>query len=133
LIYGTGGLAYGRVGVSGNTIISETSTGLNSGPPFAIPPSGSQFDAFKTNVRFAVGGGIEGKWSYLLPAGWTWKVEYLYLDLGSLNTGTTLVPTTFPGSGGFTNAIISAQTGAIHTHFHRQHRARRAELSIPLM
>jgi outer membrane immunogenic protein len=115
LVYGTGGLAYGRVSVSGNTIFTETSTGLNnSAPPFALPPGGTQFNASKTGVGFAVGGGIEGK-SFWLPAGWTWKLEYLYVDLGSLDVVTPYaIPATFfPTNPLFT---ISAQAGAIITH-----------------
>ena len=124
LIYGTGGLAYGRVGVSANTIITETGTGLNNGGPPATAPNftvtgGTPFGAFKTSVGFAVGAGVEGRWSYWLPAGWTWKVEYLYVDLGSLDTVTPFaVPGTIFPNNVFPNATISAQTGAITTHTH---------------
>ena len=72
LIYGTGGMAYGRVGSSGNTITSGTAaiaggTTLSGAAPFS---------ASKTNVGFSVGGGMEGRLSWL-PPNWTWKLEYL--------------------------------------------------------
>jgi outer membrane immunogenic protein len=83
LIYGTGGLAYGEVATSGNANISTALVGF-VGPSFM--PTAAGFDASKTNVGFSVGGGMEGRVSYWLPPNWTWKLEYLYLDLGSVNT-----------------------------------------------
>jgi outer membrane immunogenic protein len=84
LLYGTGGLAYGRVEVSGSPI--ATNATLLFGGAFPYTGAGSAFTAAKTNVGFAVGGGVEGKLSPWLPANWSWKLEYLYLDLGSLNS-----------------------------------------------
>jgi len=93
LLYGTGGLAYGRVGVSG--ITNVTGIEITNGFPatIALTPAATAFSESKINVGFAVGGGIEGGFSYLLPAGWTWKLEYLYVDLGSLDTAAP-----FPGA-----------------------------------
>jgi outer membrane immunogenic protein len=85
-------LAYGDVEVSGNTVVTVSKfngTGV--------------FSASKTNVGFSVGGGIEG--SAWLPANWMWKLEYLYLDLGSLDV------TTFYSSG------VGGGTITTHTHF----------------
>jgi outer membrane immunogenic protein len=92
LFYGTGGLAYGDVEVSGNTVASFFKTSGNG-----------VFSASKTNVGFSVGGGIEG--SAWLPANWTWKLEYLYLDLGSLDVVTSL------------NFGSGTGTTTTHTHF----------------
>ena len=57
LIYGTGGLAYGRVSVSGSTNVFATPS------PSSLPlvSQAVGFGASKTNVGFSVGGGIEGK------------------------------------------------------------------------
>ena len=78
-IFGTGGLAYGHVKLSGvsttNATISETDITTFTSDTTAISAS-------KTNVGYSVGGGIEG--AIRLPAKWRWKAEYLYLDLGSL-------------------------------------------------
>jgi outer membrane immunogenic protein len=84
LIYATVGLAYGEVGVSGNATIDSLLVVVN--------PVG--FSASKTNVGFAVGAGMEGRLTGWLPANWTWKLEYIHLDLGSLNTAVQFQPTT---------------------------------------
>jgi outer membrane immunogenic protein len=117
LLYGTGGLAYGRVEVSGVTNVSgSVNTNVGSGLPPVIPfTSGANaFGDSRTNFGFAVGAGIEGKISY--RTGWTWKLEYLYLDLGSLNTAGP-----FPGGSspfGSVTLLTTPFTGAITTHTH---------------
>ena len=82
-MFGTGGLAYGRVNVSGITNVSVT---VANGLIFA--PNSVSASASKTNIGFALGAGVEG---IFLPSSpnWTWKVEYLYVDLGSLDTLST--------------------------------------------
>jgi outer membrane immunogenic protein len=107
LIYGTGGLAYGKVAVSGNANISAATVGVGSQ---VFSPTTAGLGASKTNVGFSVGGGVEG--SYWLPPNWMWKLEYLYLDLGSLDTANSFAlapPTTFAST---------ALTGAFTTHTH---------------
>ena len=85
-----------EVGVSGNVIA-----------PFDSNPVG--FAASKTNIGVAVGGGMEGRLSGWLPPNWTWKLEYIHLDLGSLNSALTFLPTTvLPGV--VANAAISMRT-----------------------
>jgi opacity protein-like surface antigen len=69
----------------------------------------------KTNVGFSVGAGMEGKLGFL-PANWAWKLEYLYVDLGSLDAVSSFnagIPATFPN---FTTAAARGTT-ALHTHF----------------
>ncbi len=108
LLYGTGGLAYGRVGVSGNVSVSG-----GSPPPPAVNtfgPSTNTFAASRTNIGFAAGAGLEGK---LFSPQWTWKLEYLYVDLGSLDTSTSFVAA---------SAILLAASGlagtaTTHTRF----------------
>jgi outer membrane immunogenic protein len=72
LLYGTGGLAYGNVKVT------DTMTVNNFG---AI--TSSTFNTSTTRAGWTVGFGVEG----VIPnaPAWTWKVEYLYIDLGSIN------------------------------------------------
>jgi outer membrane immunogenic protein len=100
LLYETGGLAYGRVEVSGNAVLTRPQgPGIQT---FGI----DSFSTSKTNVGFSVGGGIEG--SVWLPANWTWKLEYLYLDLGSLDVMTPLTSR---------SGIFSSGTTTMQTHF----------------
>jgi outer membrane immunogenic protein len=116
LFYGTGGLAYGRVELSGNTNVNGSVTTITVFPPPTLPfatPGATAFSESKTNVGFAVGGGIEGKCSYWLPTGWTWKAEYLYVDLGSLDT---VAP--FPGAIPSANFGNTPFTGPLTTHTH---------------
>lgn len=61
LLYGTGGLGFGG--------FDDSSSG-------AIASSGS-----KTSVGWVAGGGIE----YAYSPTWSWKVEYLHFDLGSVD------------------------------------------------
>ena len=78
LLYGTGGLAYGGVKLSANTAINATPGG------FAFAFVGNpQFGGTDTRIGWTAGGGVEGK--FARASNWTWKVEYLYVDLGSLN------------------------------------------------
>jgi opacity protein-like surface antigen len=81
----------------------------NGTVPF--PSSSAAFGASKTNVGFSVGGGIEG--SVWLPANWTWELEYLYLDLGSLNVVTSFTQPSIPNV-----PSTSPVTGTIATHAH---------------
>jgi len=73
LIYATGGFAYGEVSLTGRASIAETNV-LNVFIPF-------RFDASTVATGGAVGGGIERTtwWNNV-----TWRVEYLYLDFGSV-------------------------------------------------
>ena len=70
LAYLTGGLAYGRINIAGT--ITDTSV-----------PTTWSFGSTPTNFGWTLGGGIEGA----IPStvDWTWKVEYLYIDLGSVS------------------------------------------------
>jgi outer membrane immunogenic protein len=111
LLYGTGGLAYGRVGVSGTSSTASTAIfGIGGSVPFT--PMSAAFNAAKTNVGYTVGGGVEGKFFSWLPANWSWKLEYIHLDLGSLNYSA-------PVGGIFTLIFPLPVSGtiAMHTRF----------------
>jgi len=105
LVFGTGGLAYGRVSVSTATNVAVT---VANGLVFA-PDSTSAYAA-KTNVGFTLGAGLQGTLRSLSP-NWTWKVEYLYLDLGSLDTAASFASVR-SGGGPFYTPI----TGQVATH-----------------
>jgi outer membrane immunogenic protein len=107
LVYGTGGLAYGRVGVSGNINLSATPA-----PFVSFTPGTTAFSESRTNVGWTAGAGIEGRFASWLPPNWTWKLEYLYIDLGSLDTSTS-----FALASNIGNFAPFTGTMATHTHF----------------
>jgi outer membrane immunogenic protein len=110
MLYATGGLAYGQLNksVSASSAYNFTTTGapttasvtFPNGTTVPLPFSASQnFDSSVTRIGWAVGGGIEGA---VPNTHVTWKVEYLYMDLGTENftlnnplLGTILVNTHF--------------------------------------
>lgn len=82
LLYGTGGLAYGEINNSDAVKIHTT---------LPLPFTGvTTIGDSKTKFGWTVGAGVEG---YILNSReWTWKVEYLYINFGSLNgAGTDLI------------------------------------------
>jgi outer membrane immunogenic protein len=95
LLYATGGLAYGRVSISG----TSTSTGATA------------FSNVDVNLGWTAGGGLEGvAWD---PK-WTWKVEYLYLDLGTLDAAVASGLTTTHTTTKFTDHVVRA---GLNFHF----------------
>ena len=73
LLYGTGGLAYGRVDASANWFDFED---FGGGEHFqAQAPAGVS----KTKVGWTAGAGAE----WMFARNWSAKLEYLYIDLGS--------------------------------------------------
>ncbi len=82
LLYGTGGLAYGRVKASANVQIDD--------PPFldSWPASISS-----TKTGWAAGAGAE----WMFARNWSAKVEYLHIDLGS--SSATAIDIVAPGEG----------------------------------
>jgi outer membrane immunogenic protein len=74
LVYATGGLAYGKI----DSTVTDN---------FAD----SAFTSV-TNIGWTVGAGIEDQ----LSGNWTWKLEYLYMDLGSVSG---VLPTHFFAAG----------------------------------
>lgn len=76
LLYATGGLAYGRISAAG-TVGDSACT-----PSPAVACMWS-YGHSATNVGWTLGAGIEGA----IPGArnWTWKVEYLYIDFGTVS------------------------------------------------
>jgi outer membrane immunogenic protein len=73
LLYGTGGLAYGELDTAGS-ISGQTA----QGPGTSVFP---RLDS--TRVGWTAGAGIEGR----IGGNWTAKLEYLYMDLGTVSFG----------------------------------------------
>ena len=104
LSYVTGGLTYGKVDVEGTSTVSV------NGPS----PVTQAFGHSAVNIGWVVGYGTEGHLP-LMPGNWTWKIEGLYMDLGTLDA---------TGSGGFASlsgggetATTTAGPVTTHTHF----------------
>jgi outer membrane immunogenic protein len=70
LLYGTGGLAYGRVDASANWFASEAAGAFQQQAPASVS---------KTKIGWTAGAGAE----WMFARNWSAKLEYLYVDLGS--------------------------------------------------
>jgi outer membrane immunogenic protein len=104
LTYVTGGLAYGEVKTNGTSTFSLA---------FQHVPAVSITDAIghsQVNTGWVVGWGTEGhlpgNW---IPGNWTWKIEGLYMDLGTLDA---------IGVEGSSPVLAAAGAGLITTHTH---------------
>ncbi len=90
----TGGLAYGQVSttnsVSGTNLIGPQ--GVNG---VTVVPVGASMSNSTIRVGWTIGAGIEG----VLSGNWSGKIEYLYVDLGTVS-GSFVTPVIAP-SGAF--------------------------------
>jgi outer membrane immunogenic protein len=87
LFYATGGLAYGSVTSSGVLQPVPPFSGCGGTGCFESPVAWS---GSATKVGWTAGAGVENRFF----ANWSWKIEYLYMDLGNFTT---------TGSGGIGN------------------------------
>lgn len=90
LLYVTGGLAYGEVK---STAAVTTSVAFPGGP--VIGGAAATATVNTTRAGWTVGGGVEG----VISGPWTAKLEYLYMDLGTLNNAFLGIGPTFPAIG----------------------------------
>jgi len=93
-LYATGGLAYGGKNLNDSAVFTGTFPGA-----FA-------FSSTDTKTGYTVGAGIEG--AVPNSTNWTWKLEYLYIDLGSQSfTGfETAIGTNYTWSANLTDNIV---------------------------
>lgn len=91
LVFGTAGLAYGQVSVSTATNVAVSVSGGNP-----IFPDSGTVNLSRTNIGFTLGAGLQGALPSFSP-NWTWKAEYLYVDLGSVDN---ITPFALVRSGG---------------------------------
>jgi outer membrane immunogenic protein len=106
LVYGTGGLAFGRVSTSTSFTTSNTAyPGIGLASPWGTGASNSTMRG-----GWTVGGGLE----WMFAPRWSVKGEYLYYDLGSVSYGLgTSGSVVLPGFGGagslwFTNSSTAS-------------------------
>ena len=82
-IYGTAGLAYGDVSISGNNTLLLFGDNFNP-PPTLVGAFSASFHQSQFQVGYTAGLGIEG---LIALTNWRWKAEWLHIDLGSSNGG----------------------------------------------
>ncbi|MDB5650397.1 MAG: OmpW family protein [Hyphomicrobiales bacterium] len=103
LVYGTGGLAYGQV--------KQNFTYVSGFLPNPLPPynfsgtnSTGTASSTKTQIGWVLGAGLE--WAPVSMPNWSFKAEYLYVNLGS--TTVNLTAPAFRNSDGDGNRTVSA-------------------------
>jgi outer membrane immunogenic protein len=101
--YVTGGLAYGEVDLEGSA------TTVSSFPSTSIT---NAFGHSQVNAGWTVGYGTEGRIDFWGLRNWTWKVEGLYMDLGTLDT------TSVTSGVSFASNITAVTGGQVTTHTH---------------
>jgi hypothetical protein len=111
-----GGLAYGEVKINGTTTLSATVD--TAGPIFLGTFSATDaFSHSQVNTGWVVGYGTEGHLP-LMPGNWTWKVEGLWMDLGTLDaTGPSSLSCSFPSCLIVAGAHVAGGGVATHSHF----------------
>ncbi len=118
LVYGTGGLAYGQIKIQG----AANATGVPLGGADLInclTPSGCPFTPLaswsdsQTKIGWAAGAGVER----YIDAHWSVKVEYLFVDLGSVGATFATLPNCYGNGngGGATCTNNVAGTGIFRT------------------
>jgi outer membrane immunogenic protein len=95
MLYVTGGAAFGEVEWNATTTNAVTTT--LSGTTIASTTAINSATATSTHAGWTVGGGSE----WVLSGGWTGKLEYLFVDLGTIGntfTGGGVIPTVVEAS-----------------------------------
>ena len=88
LVYGTGGLAYGKFNVSGVNTVAGTATCVGTVAECGAVPVVTPFSqttslsSSKNKAGWTLGAGVEGA---AFAPNWTWKAEYLYVDFGKFD------------------------------------------------
>jgi len=101
LAYATGGLAYGGVDVT-DAITGTNVFGTTGTNGATLTPVAGVLATTTTKLGFAVGGGIET----VLGNNWTGKLEFLYIDIGTVS-GSFTTPVVAP-SGAFVVGSFSS-------------------------
>jgi outer membrane immunogenic protein len=97
MLYVTGGLAFGEIDTTG-TVTTTTTTAFPGGPALATASAAAAASVNTTRAGWTVGGGAE----WVISGPWTAKLEYLYVDLGT-------VTNTFTGLGAFAPLATSSR------------------------
>jgi len=95
LIYATGGLAYGKIDLNGSVTPGNPDPVIQNNHPAVWYDS-------TIKVGWTIGAGLEGQ----ISGNWTWKFEYLYLDLGKVTANAALPAGNCYGTGGVCNGPL---------------------------
>ena len=106
LLYVTGGAAYGSLNTD-ITVTSITPLGL----PVSVTRSGES-----SKFGWTIGGGIESKLS-MFGSNWSGKLEYLYMDLGTVESTTGIGTGVVIGTNLSTRVTDSIFRAGINYHF----------------
>jgi outer membrane immunogenic protein len=105
--YVTGGLAYGEVKTNGTSIVSgSVGVPVTSANSFSIAHA---IGHSNVNTGWTVGYGTEARIDFWGLRNWTWKVEALYIDLGTLDDSDVAIPPPH---------VASVTGGQVTTHTH---------------
>ncbi|MCW2079620.1 UNVERIFIED_ORG: outer membrane immunogenic protein [Bradyrhizobium japonicum] len=80
LLYGTGGLAYGRISTSGSVSAINVG-GFPGADGGTFTPVAASFGSSTMKVGWSAGAGVEGAFA----DNWSARLEYLYVDLGTVS------------------------------------------------
>jgi outer membrane immunogenic protein len=108
LWYGTGGYAYGRVEATNSTTRLPAIPG--TGGSISLAGAGT---ATATKSGWAAGLGAESK----LWGNWTWRLEYLFVDLGTLTNAYNVLATSGSTSGNAASHFVA--TSKFQDHIFR--------------
>jgi len=86
----TGGLAYGEINSTG-AVSGTNITGPQGTNTVILTPVAASFGDRNTRAGWTIGAGLEG----MISGGWTAKIEYLYIDLGTIS-GSFITPIAAP-------------------------------------
>ncbi len=109
----TGGAAFGRVESNYALSVNQLASGTGT---FGVANAAASFSTTRTG--WTLGGGVETSLARFGAPNWSTKIEYLYVDLGSVsNSFATTVPTAANPGGPSTYTMTSASS--IHDHIVR--------------
>jgi outer membrane immunogenic protein len=115
--YLTGGLAYGEVKINGTSTVSGPATSRGCLCDFFLSQT-QTFGHSQINTGWVVGYGTEGVIDFWGARNWTWKVEGLWMDLGTLDTTSVTSSVTTAGAVGGSPAPGFITGGQVTTHSH---------------
>jgi hemolysin activation/secretion protein/opacity protein-like surface antigen len=111
LAYGTGGFAYGSVKT--HSLLTQAWTGGIGAP--VLRPTGARLDGGTVRGGWTAGAGVEWMFANNLSL----KAEYLYYDLGAVQTSAGFLGTATSGMFGLYNTVVGTGQARLNGHILR--------------